>query len=322
MAKRKKIALLFATGTVLASLKNRSIVFVDSESDIPKWMESIPEISLIADIEPHFFLSESATVGYDETLRLSELIDSLRRQVDGIVILMRTESIIAQATLLNFLNQNVNIPVIITGAVVSPQALAEGVLSDLSKKNATLSLKSNVINATQVATRDFQGFGIMYGNRLIEPVRAQRDNIESLNVFSSVDNNYAGRVEFGISLNQKKKVTAPAKHFSRFSTAVSIIDSSFLTAELIDQCSGEVVIVKMRENEQLSVPMVDKLKGLKQPVILYNFWYVMEHKGLIALSHITESSLIAKAMWLASEAKTARQFSDTIVENTIGEILL
>jgi hypothetical protein len=59
MTKRKKIALIFATGTVLSSLKSRSIVFVDNESDIPKWLEAIPEIGLIAEIQPHFLLSES-----------------------------------------------------------------------------------------------------------------------------------------------------------------------------------------------------------------------------------------------------------------------
>ncbi|MFH0874078.1 MAG: asparaginase domain-containing protein [Candidatus Komeilibacteria bacterium] len=321
MSKRKKIALIYSTGTVLSSLKNRSIVFVDSDSDIPKWLESIPEISLIADIEPQFFLSESATMGYSDTLRLSEQIDILRRQVDGIVILMRTESIIQQATLLNFLNQNVTIPVIITGAVVSPQALTEGVLSDISKKNVALSLKSNVINATQVATRDFHGFGLMYGNRLIEPVRAQRDNIEALNVFSSIDGNYAGRVEFGISLNQPKKADKPTKHYNNFSTNVTVIDSSFLTLGSLKNLTADAVIIKIRENEQLPLEVYEALRQLKQPVILYNYWYVLEHKGLIDISHITEESLLAKVMWLAADSKSTAAFYQRISENVIGELL-
>ena len=321
MPKRKKIALIFATGTVLSSLKNRSIVFVDTDSDIPRWLESIPEISLIADIEPYFFLSESATLGYGETLRFSEQIEVLRRQVDGIVILMRTESIVPQATLLNFLNQNVAIPIVITGAVVSPQALVEGALSNLSKKNAALSLKSNVINAIQVAARDFRGLGIMYGNRLIDPVRAKRDNIETLNVFSSVDGKYAGRVEFGISLQPAKKPAQPVKHYGNFSANIAVIDSAFVTLDYLKDLKAAALIINMRENEQLPFELYEALRQLKQPVVLYNYWYVLEHNGLTAISRMTEDSLIAKVMWLAAETKSVTTFYQKIHDNVIGEML-
>ncbi len=321
MTKRKKIALIFATGTVLSSLKSRSIVFVDTESDIPKWLEAIPEIGLIADIEPHYFLSESATFSYDHTMQLSEKIHQLSGLVDGLVILMRTESIVAQATLLNFLNQNLTIPVILTGSVVSPQALTEGVLSEPFKKSVALSLKSNVINAIQVATRDFHGFGIMYGNRLIEPIRAKRENIENLNVFSSVDGKYVGRVEFGISLNQPKKSETQTQHFSAFSPNITVLDSAFLTTGSLQGLKTDAVIIKVKENERLSLELSEALRSLKQSVILYNYWYVLEHSGLVTVSRLTESSLLAKLMWLLSEKISTTEFKRKITENVIGEIL-
>jgi L-asparaginase/Glu-tRNA(Gln) amidotransferase subunit D len=319
MTKRKKIALIFATGTVLSSLKSRSIVFVDNESDIPKWLEAIPEIGLIAEIQPHFLLSESETFGYVHTLELSKKIHDLSQQVDGVVVLMRTESIIAQAVLLNFLNQNTKIPVIFTGAVVSPQALTEGVLSDAFKKNVALSLKSNAINAIQVAARDFHGFGIMYGNRLIEPVRARRENVESLNIFSSADNKYVGRVEFGISINQGKITTQPERHYNQFSSNITVIDSAILNVAYLKQLTTDAIIVKMRENERLSTAVTEALRHLKQPVILYNYWYVLEHPGLITVSRITDASVLAKVMWLIAERTSASAFKQGMQENVIGK---
>jgi L-asparaginase/Glu-tRNA(Gln) amidotransferase subunit D len=321
MTKRKKIALIFATGTVLSSLKSRSIVFVDNESDIPKWLEAIPEIGLIAEIQPHFLLSESETFGYVHTLELSKKIHDLSQQVDGVVVLMRTESIIAQAVLLNFLNQNTKIPVIFTGAVVSPQALTEGVLSDAFKKNVALSLKSNAINAIQVAARDFHGFGIMYGNRLIEPVRARRENVESLNIFSSADNKYVGRVEFGISINQGKITAQPERHYNQFSSNITVIDSAILNVAYLKQLTTDAIIVKMRENERLSTAVTEALRHLKQPVILYNYWYVLEHPGLITVSRITDASVLAKVMWLIAERTSASAFKQGMQENIIGEVL-
>ncbi len=321
MGKRKKIALIFATGTVLSSLKSRSIVFVDSDTDMSKWLEAIPEIGLIADIQPHFFLSESATFGYDQTLVLSEKIQQLTAEVDGIVILMRTESIVSQSVLLNFLNQNLAIPVILTGAVVSPQALTEGVLSEVFKKSVALSLKSNVINAIQVATRDFHGFGIMYGNRLIEPVRVRRENIESLNIFAAADGKYAGRVEFGISLNQGKTTSRQPKHYQAFSRRVAILDSSLLTVDDLKKVTAEAVIIKIRENERLADDIHQAIRHLKQPVMLYNFWYVLEHSGLVTVARMTEASLLAKVMWLLALRPSKKDFERTITENVIGEIL-
>lgn len=321
MTKRKTIAILFATGTVLSSLKSRSIVFVDSEGDMSKWLEAIPEIGLIASIEPHFMLSESATFGYDQTLELSAKIQELSTKVDGIVVLMRTENIVTQSALLNFLNQHLTIPVIMTGSVVSPQALTEGVLSDAFKKSVALSLKSNVINAVQVATRDFRGFGIMYGNRLIEPIRVQRDNVESLNIFSSIDGKYVGRVEFGISINQGKQSSTAVQLFSAFSRNIALYDSLLLTPEQLQDTMADVVIIKIRENEQLSDDLYMTARQLKQPVILYNYWYVLEHEGLATVSRVTESVLMAKCMWLLGQQLSKKEFEHKVAENTIGEIL-
>jgi L-asparaginase/Glu-tRNA(Gln) amidotransferase subunit D len=197
----------------------------------------------------------------------------------------------------------------------------EGVLSEDFKKSVALSLKSNVINALQVATRDFHGFGVMYGNRLIDPVRVRRENIESLNIFAASDGKYAGRVEFGISLNQSKKIDKEPKHYQTFSRRIAILDSALLTVDDLKTVSAEAVIIKIRENERLPDDIVLAVRHLKQPVILYNFWYVLEHPGLVTVARVTESSLLAKVMWLLAQHPSRKDFEHLIMENVIGEIL-
>jgi hypothetical protein len=100
-----------------------------------------------------------------------------------------------------------------------------------------------------------------------------------------------------------------------------LYDSLLLTSEQLKGTTADVVIIKIRENEQLSDDLYMTARQLKQPVILYNYWYVLEHEGLSTVSRMTESVLMAKCMWLLGQQLSKKEFEHKVAENTIGEIL-
>src|SRR3989344_6002609 len=102
---RKKIALIFATGSLVSIRNNKSIFFVDKESDIKQWLNEVTEISLLADIEPFFLLGESGFCGIDAIEKVVQVIRERQDTFDGFVVLVRGESMIQAAVAAEFMLQ-------------------------------------------------------------------------------------------------------------------------------------------------------------------------------------------------------------------------
>ncbi len=322
MAKnRKKIGIIFATGTVLSIKNNKTIFFVESEDDADLWLKEMPELSIIADINPYFFMAESQSLVIQDIEKLAGLIDSLKGELDGFVLLVRADSLLPVAAGLSFLLQNFPKPVICTGSIVSPQALEEGRLSELSKRFTSLGLKSNVINAVQVATKELPKIAIMYGSKLLEPHKAIKKSLDSVNLFEAFDDEYLGKVEFSIKIDYKTPSTkADYKKYQKLDPSIIVINSLFVNEDFIKNDKSKALIIEMRENEVFLENIRGLLADLHKPVILYNFWYVLEHRRLITISKMTKETLIAKVMWLLGQDLNKDDFTDLMMTNVIGEM--
>ena len=255
MAQRKKIGLVFASGSLLSIKGNKSIFFVDQEKDIEPWLSEVPEVRLIADIQTYFLQGEAEQFELASIERILETLSRERANHDGFVVLVRGEHMIRAAAAAEFMLQGFGKPVIFTGSRYSPQAVA---YQDIRKiiKMGGLGLRSNLINAAQIAvSEDFPATAIMYGNKIMKPSHAVVNDFQAMNLYRSVNDDYLGKIDFGISLSRKKVAEVSAEWLrTRFAPGVFFTESAYLgDGDVLADRPGKgkhpVLVLKLRQNE-------------------------------------------------------------------------
>ncbi len=211
--KNRKITLLLAGGTVLID-KNKRLLTVNSEADIAPWLEQMPELNLFGEIEPVFVAGEDDVLNFGHYEKMAQAIIERLEQSNAFVVVSRTDQLLLAANALSFLLQNIKKTIIFTAATKSGTGLQDK-KNILSKKN-DFGLRSNLINAFQVAEYPLPSPAIMFGTRLIAAVKAAPDYNSEINIFLSQDNNYWGRVDFGISVKAGLSYhSGPAKLYDK-----------------------------------------------------------------------------------------------------------
>ncbi len=215
MSKKKgKIALFFCGGSSI--ITDHGVLTVQKESDMKRWMEAMPELSLIADVEPVFvYGGDASEIEPGLWQRLAREIHERIEQYDGFVVTHGIDTIIYTASMQSYMLQNLSKPVIFTGSPLAQDADSEdNDLTGMISSYKTLGVKANLINAVQVATMDLADVAIMFGNRLIRATDTVKSDTASFNFFDAeTKDGLLGKVDFGIKLfdrvqkRSKKPVT-------------------------------------------------------------------------------------------------------------------
>lgn len=325
-SKRKKIALLFAGGGSLLSIKgNKSVFFVEQADDAKRWLEEIPELSILADMTPWFNAGESDGWGIERMESVFAYLQNEEKNFDGFVVLCRAERVLAVSAACEFMLQGFSKPVIFTGSRYSPEAVAIQDLKVLIKMGG-LGLRSNVINAVQVAVTDgFPVKAIMFGNRLIKPTKAVVAEFRSINLFKSADDDYLGRVDFGLAIHRNKYQALGRKSFTKLSRKVLPIGLGLLTHSLetvlASKSQTEYLLVHLDNNETIDVETLGRLRQRFRQIYAFSTHYLLEQPaGVIPLPQLTWETALAKLMW-AVEAFPAEDVASVMNQDLIGEKL-
>ena len=319
---KKRILVLFASGSVLSSRRNTSIFFVDSTQDIDKWLAEIPEVSLLADIHPLYVVGESDQFTDRTVEQITSFLNENHDNYDGFVVLVRADRLVRTAVIAEFLLQGFGKPIIFTGSRRVPEKISVRAIAQIIKAGG-LGLRSNLINAVQIAlSKDFPVIGIMFGNKLTKPTRAEVSDFQAINLFKSVDNTYLGKVDFGISLNRKTHVSADRKTYAHLSRVVAVTNFEslpLLLASDMKQDRFKVLLVRLRENEMLSVDAVIELRKRFEIIMEFNERRINDQRGVIGICGMTWDAAQIKVFWAHAVAKSAEEFSDLMARNIVGE---
>ncbi len=184
---RRRIALLFAGGTQLTA-ESRAWERVAKPADVDRWLSHVPELQVIADLEPVFVTGKPAgAIGPDEWLALAAAVRTAARTVDGVVVIHGLESINYTAAALSLMCRSLPFPVVLTGS--SPTAAT-----------AQLGMRTNLINALEVATADLAGVCVVFGNRIMRGSRVELALLGDSLQATTDDGALLGRIDFGTRL--------------------------------------------------------------------------------------------------------------------------
>lgn len=326
--KLKKICLIFAGGTALDEVKI-SETSVYKETDVDHWLELVPELKLLAKIEPLFIKGEIDELnGPNLWSKVSQQIYKNYAYYDGFVILNDPESILHLGIALSLALKNLARPVVLTGSQVSERSLK---IPERSFKKAKsfggLGVKSNLINAVQMATMDFPLVSLIFGNQCLRPVKAERTAVYALNIFSSADSQYLAKVDFGIS--PEEKLESPTGRLilkNKFEPAVIYLKyypglSFAILKNLLTHYQG--LILESLTGIPIPKELVTALSKLKSPIIIYNRLYLprLNRKNLIEISELTPETALVKLMWALGQTHNLEEIRNLMYEDFCWEFL-
>jgi len=284
------------------------------------WLSSMPELNIIADIEPVFVFKHSAAdITPEVWLRLAKEIYQRLDKADGFVILHGIDNLLYTSAALSFLLQNLPKPIIFTGG---QQIMPDG------KK---FEIRANLINAVQTANYKIGEVGLMFGNRLIRANQASQSLEKSLNVFNCPINAILGRIDFSIRIFEKAlaKSQGKPKLFEQLSDKIEIIRVSptlnlkTLSKRLSDR-EGIIVNAKYYQNLPQDLMFLFEKITPDTPVIIWTNQInnpIIAPKNILLINNMTWEACVTKFMWAVTQAKSLAKIKELMETDIAGEII-
>lgn len=330
MAKKPKIGLLFCGGSAL--IIGDKVISVQKAGDMNRWLEVVPELNLIADIEPVFVFGGDASEMQPELwIKLAREIYKRINKYDGFVVTHGVDTMIFTSAMMSFMLQPASKPIIFTGSPFSPEVTDSDKqdLSGLILDYRNLGVKANLINAVQVATMDLAETGIMFGNRLIKATYAVKSDAPSFNFFDAHKEGILGKVDFGIKLfkTSRKKSFHKVKLIDTFEEKVCLLQLyPGAGPELLEQmitkgCKG-IIIKSYNTNlfPEAFKPLLEKAYKKKIPVVAHNPYSLdikKKKREYILINNMTFETTFVKFMWALGQTKDLGKLRMIMWENNI-----
>lgn len=324
--KNKKIFIFLAGGTVLID-KQGHFFSVQKKADIEIWLRQMPELNILADLALEFMVGEDDILAAGHWEKMAKLIRAKANQADGFVVVARVEQLVQTGVALSFLLQNFNKTIILTGASISGTDYnnKKALIKELRDKHGGSGLKSNLINAIQVASQVLPGPAIMFGTWLIPAVKAVEVVGDVTNMFASLDNNYWGRVDFGISLKTGLHYAQSREiYYDQIAAKVLLLNDVLGLAWPVSKAElakYEAIVVRLGADYTLEKTKQDILTKSGRPVVLYHPQLSASSGALLCLSDCTWTTVVLKTIWAIANSKKLPAFEKIMKQNIVGEFM-
>lgn len=320
--KKKKIYLLLAGGTTFSD-KDGNIWSVQNRDDIKNWLAQMPELNILADLEPVFISGENELLAVDTWQKIALEIDKYFLEADGFVIVSKIDQLINTALAVNFLLQNYKKSLVFTASQISGSSFIDKkeIINSLKLKHGGLGLRTNLINAVQIADQPMPGAAIVFGSRVIPAVKAVEDFSDKLNIFRSIDNTYWGKVDFGINLKSGLSYSRQdTKIFSNISANILIVDDipglSWSFDGVIKNYQG--LFIKINPYQGLDEAKKKQIVAWGMPTVCYNYLTAQKVDNAVSISDCTFNTALIKFMWYLANAKKLGKYEDVMKQNIIN----
>ncbi|MCX6785866.1 MAG: asparaginase domain-containing protein [Candidatus Komeilibacteria bacterium] len=297
--KSKKIYLLLAGGTILSE---DDAFCVEKEADMEKWLNRMPELKIMADLIPVFICGETSGLrGPALWQKLSAEIFSRLDSAEGFIVTSGLSNILYNAISVSFGILNLNKPVVFTGSQLP--VVKKELVGPKKATPAGLGIKANLINAMQMASMDFGGSVLIFGNRCLRAVRSVHSAVYSLNVFNSLDDSYLAKIDFGVTFgeNLSLPVQPPVLKNQFADKVVELKYYPGLDFECLSSLAKTAtgLMLNVSNLEFFSKEFAAKLKTLPVPVLAFDHLFVPGYnvKNIIECSGQTKATALVKFSW-------------------------
>jgi len=325
-----KIALIFAGGATIQTDKKR-FISVEKASDADAWLSEVPELGLIADVEPVFLFEDGKEISPEDWNTLSEKIHELYKQYDGFVVLHGLDSILYSSAALSFTLQNLTKSIVFTGSPLTPDMRSKKEISGFIADYRTLGVRANLINSIQVATMYVPEVTILLGNQLLRANRSRKTHSASFNVFEADERDVLGTVDFGIRLKHEYKKTKGKIYFTELDSkaylAVVRIHPGFEPEEFADIVKEKpdaiILHTYLQQGIKKNLDAYARICAQQDiPLLVFNPFATQASKreGLHLVTGLTYEALYTKTLWALGQRKGAKEIVKMLQQNIAQEI--
>ncbi len=324
---RKRVLLLFAGGAPLLD-SDGNVRTVEKAQDLRPWLQQVPELSILADVEPVFLLSGNAfDVQPQWWQRIALAIQEHIATVDGVIVTQPVDVIPYTAAALTLMVRQCGKPIIITGASELSAPATHRAGKDV--RGSDVGIRANLVNAMQVATLDLGEIVVLFGNRLLRAGTVVRQAEPSPNLFESIGVEPLGRVDFGLKLANHRQHRKVGK--SLFATAVEsgVVQLTLIPTALehnlssldVPDISGILVSGQSQGVPQgLLAKIRARAEARKLPLAYAVPWRAVRVPvGYLPIPRVTQVMALVKFMWALGQTKSGKRLQTLLKTNIAGE---
>ena len=329
----RKILIINTGGTLSSVMKESGLAPGLTTIDMQKELHIV---SGDTDLEIEDFCSlDSANIFPRDWANLSRHISEVRTSYDGVVVIHGTDTLAYTSSMLSFMLQNINIPVVITG-------------SQLSIMNPVADAMENCRCAIHMAASGIPGVFVAFNRKVILGCRASKVRSLSFDAFESINYpNVATISSLGMKIDEKavpvrRGVFHLADTFSKDVCMIKMFPGihSRLLESLRDQGYKGVYIeaygiggmpfIKhdiISTLEKLIASGMTVLVGTQCPyegskMDVYETGRRALEIGVLQAHDMTSEAAITKLMWILGMTDNAAEIRDYFSINIAGEITL
>ncbi|MDO4911978.1 MAG: asparaginase [Lactobacillus sp.] len=326
----KKILLLTTGGTIASVVSAEGLVPRESGDDLLRNIGYLPYDIKIEDI----LQLDSSNIQPEEWKIIADKIYQERLNYDGIVLSHGTDTMAYTASMLSFMLQNIEIPVVLTGSQVPINV----VLTDAV---------DNLRLAFAAADRCQPGVYLAFNRKIMLGCRAVKVRTTNFDAFESVNTPCVAEVTSeGIVFNQNARISNESCNYrSQLDTNVSLIklfpgfDPSLLAALAKSGCHGIVIegyglggmtfirrnlVAQIGELNKQGIPVIASSQCLyeRSDLTKYEVGRLALLEGAISAHDMTSESAITKLMWCLGQGMDVEEIRNCFNQNLVGEVTL
>lgn len=330
---KKNLLLLSTGGTIASVVSEDGLVPKQSGEDLLKLLGDLPYNVTVKDI----LQLDSSNIQPEEWQLIAENIYKYRNDYDGIILSHGTDTMAYTASMLSFMIQKINIPVVITGSQVPINVM----WSDAP---------DNLKLAFAAACRCKPGIYLAFDRKVMLGCRSVKVRTINFNAFESVNVPPIARVTSdGLVFDEKNQElpvqTGKCVLNTEINTHVSLVklfpgfDPKLLFAMADSGCKGIVIeayglggMTNIRRNMVAAIgelihrgiPVIASSQCLyeRSDLTRYEVGVRALLEGAISAHDMTSEAAITKLMWGLGQGKNIHEIADLFATNLVGEVTL
>lgn len=327
----KRRVLLVTTGGTITMLRGEKGALYPCE-DAGRLIEKIPELSSLAQIDVLPLANvDSSNLTPDLWVTIGRAIFQRMKDYDGIVVTHGTDTLCYTAAALSFILQELNKPVVLTGAQVP--------LEEIGSDG-----RANLINAVRVAISELAEVAVVFGTQIIRGTRAKKMSVFDLQAFVSVNDAPLGTIGLSIKYNESAHFRSRKKPLLRafLNENVAMIPVyPGLKSEVIEflgKTHDGIVLEgygagNIPTGERSLIPVISAAIARNVPVVvctqcilgstemeLYQVGRAALDAGAIPAMDMTPETTLVKLMWVLGQTNDIATIDSMMQKSFVGEL--
>lgn len=326
---RAKIAILYVGGSI-GMVVNRKTGRIEPMESLSVIHRAIPEFQREVSLEFFSIANVGSTdVTPEHWVEITRRIKELYDDFDGFVVIHGTNTMSYTAAALSFALQNLQKPIVLTGALLP--------INELTGDG-----RMNLIFAIRAAQLDLAEVCVVLGPRVLRGTRAKKVDESLLQTFDSPRFPPLADFSLGVELHpwrmvRRKRTLLVRPEFDPHVVILTLhpgIPEAYLDAVIASEPHG--IVLRAFGPGMLSeslFPWLRRLTGKKIPIVItsqslrgmidlhrYRKQLTLEELGVISGKTMTYDCATVKLMWVLAQTRNLSRVREIMERNLVGEL--